>query len=89
MGFMDPPEGPQGGESQTAAPAQDRPSAQDFEAESKGRTTVRAVRGHRVVPSNPDLPIVDSNGVTMGADEADSVVEEFPDYAYIDENGGE
>lgn len=77
-------EGPQSGESQTdAASAQGRPSSEDYT--STGTTVVKTRRGHRVVPSNTDLPVVDEQGVKMSADNAKAVVGEFPDYAFIEE----
>lgn len=81
-----PPEGPQGGESQTqsAAPAQstdERPSYEEYKSE--GKTVVKTRRGHRVIPTDTSLPIVDYRGVNMSKDKAEKVVEEFPDYAFI------
>jgi len=79
-----PPEEPQGGESQEAAPAQDgRPSSEEYH--STGNTVVKTLAGHRVVPSDTSLPIVDERGVKMSADNAKKVVEEYPDYAFIEE----
>lgn len=86
-GSRTPPEGPQGGESQTqdAAPAQsdERPTREEYKSE--GKTVVRTRKGHRVVPSDTSLPIVDSDGVNMAQDKAKKVVEEYPDYAFIEE----
>jgi len=80
----DPSEEPQSGESQEAAPAQDgRPSSEEYS--STGNTVVKTRKGHRVVPSDTSLPIVDENGVTMSAANAEKVVEEYPDYAFIEE----
>jgi hypothetical protein len=89
---QDPPEGPQGGESQTqndAAPAQaERPSREEYKSE--GKAVVRTRRGNQVVPSDTSLPIIDSTGVNMSAEKAKEVVDTFPDYAFIDdEKGGE
>lgn len=81
-----PSEEPQSGESQEAAPAQSeqRPSAKDFK--SNGNTLVRTRPGHAVMPSDKSLPRVDSIGVTMTADQAKEVVDEFPDYAFVDDS---
>lgn len=83
---QDPPVEPLSGESQEAAPAQDgRPTADEYR--STGHTVVKTRLGHRVVPSDTSLPVVDENGVTMSADNAQKVVDEYPDYAYIDKEG--
>lgn len=81
---QNPSEGPLSGESQEAAPAQEgRPTAEEYK--SSGSTVVRTVPGHRVVPTDESLPIVDEHGVTMSATNAKAVVDEFPEWAYIDE----
>lgn len=83
-----PPEGPQSGESQEAAPAQEaRPSVKEYESNTTGKTLVRTRPGHSVTPSDKSLPTVDSIGVRMGAANAKAVVDEFPEYAFIDEEG--
>lgn len=80
----DPSEEPLSGESQEAAPAQDeRPSADEYT--TTGNTVVKTLAGHRVVPEDKSLPVVDHNGVKMSATNAQKVVEEYPDYAFIEE----
>lgn len=87
-----PPEEPQGGKSQTqdAAPTQhsERPSLEDYT--TNGRTKVATRRGHQVVPSDPSLPQFGAAGITVTAEQADKLVEEFPEWVYlVDQEGGE
>lgn len=64
------------------AASEGRPSAEEYT--STGTTVVRARRGHAVVPSDSSLPVVTEDGVKMSADNAKKVVEQYPDFAYID-----
>lgn len=53
------------------------------EYETRGQTTVATRRGYRFVPSDKEIPIITSDGVKMGKEDADKVVAESRGRVFI------
>lgn len=58
-------------------------NVQSDDYKTRGQTTVATRHGYAVVPSNKDLPVVTSAGVKMTKEEADAVVAESNDRAFL------